>query len=68
MNGLLGRLIRPNHIKRWVQTLKQRTDRFYTTWNSGPVSIWRWLKQFVHYYDTQRPHQALNGCTPAEGA
>ncbi|WP_152422032.1 integrase core domain-containing protein, partial [Natrialba chahannaoensis] len=22
--------------------------------------------QFVHYYNTQRPHQSLNGQTPAE--
>ncbi|RKD85001.1 MULTISPECIES: integrase core domain-containing protein, partial [Natrialbaceae] len=25
-----------------------------------------WLEQFVHYYNTQRPHQSLNGQTPAE--
>ena len=30
-----------NHIEWWVQTLKQRTDRFSTTWNGGPVSIRR---------------------------
>ena len=47
-----------NHIERWFQTLKQRTDRFYTTWNSGPASTRRWLQQFVHFYNTQRPHQA----------
>ncbi|WP_080503476.1 IS6 family transposase [Halococcus thailandensis] len=57
-----------NHIERWFQTLKQRTDRFYTTWNGGPASIRRWLRRFVHYYNTQRPHQALNGRTPAEEA
>ena len=57
-----------NHIERWFQTLKQRTDRFYTTWNSGPASTRRWLRRFVHYYNTQRPHQALNGHTPAEEA
>jgi putative transposase len=57
-----------NHIKRWFQTLKQRTERFYTTWSGGPASIRRWLKRFVHYYNTQRPHQALNGRTPAEEA
>ena len=55
-----------NHIERWFQTLKQRTDRFYTTWNGGPASIRRWLKRLVHYYNAQRPHQALNGRTPAE--
>ena len=57
-----------NHIERWFQTLKQRTDRFYTTWNSGPASTRRWLRRFVHYYNTQRPHQPLNGRTPAEEA
>ena len=57
-----------NHIERWFQTLKQRTDRFYTTWNSGPASTRRWLQRFVHYYNTQRPHQTLNGRTPAEEA
>ena len=55
-----------NHIERWFQTLKQRTDRFDTVWNGGPASIRRWLQRFVHYYNTQRPHQALNGRTPAE--
>ena len=30
--------------------------------------IRRWLKPFVHYYNAQRPHQALNGRTPAEEA
>jgi len=57
---------RRNHIERWFQTLKQRTDRFYTTWNGGPASTHRWIQRFVYYYNTQRPHQALNGRTPAE--
>jgi putative transposase len=68
--GLSGHVERSsrNHIERWFQTLKQRTDRFYTTWNGGPASTRRWLQRFVHYYNTQRPHQALNGRTPAEEA
>ena len=55
-----------NRIERWFQTLKQRTERFDTTWIGGPANIRRRLKRFVHYYNTQRPHQALNGRTPAE--
>ena len=68
--GLSGHVERSNrnHIERWFQTLKQRTDRFYTTWNGGPASTRRWLRRFVHYYNTQRPHQALNGRTSAEEA
>ncbi|HET7323947.1 MAG TPA: integrase core domain-containing protein, partial [Halococcus sp.] len=42
--------------------------RFYTAWNGGPASTRRWLQRFVHYYNTQRPHQALNGRIPAEEA
>jgi putative transposase len=26
----------------------------------------RLLEQFAHYYNTQRPHQSLNGQTPVE--
>lgn len=68
--GLSGHVDRNsrNHIERWFQTLKQRTDRFYTTWNGGPASTRRWLQRFVHYYNTQRPHQALNGRIPVEEA
>ena len=57
-----------NHIERWFQTLKQRTDRFYIVWNSGPASTRRWLQRFVHYYNHDRPNQALNGQIPAEVA
>jgi len=57
-----------NHVDRWFQTLEQRTDRFYTTWNGDPASIRRWLRQFARYYNMQRLHQALNSRTPAEEA
>ncbi|EMA48530.1 integrase [Halococcus thailandensis JCM 13552] len=49
-----------------VPDIKQRTDHFYTTWNGDPASIRRWLRRFVHYYNMQRPHQALNGRMPVE--
>ena len=42
-----------NHIERRFQTLKQWTDRFDTTWNGGPASTRRWLRRFVHYYNTR---------------
>ena len=57
-----------NHIERWFQTLKQWMDRFDMTWNGGSASTRRWLRRFVHYYNTQRPHQALDDHTPAEEA
>ncbi|ELY72142.1 integrase [Natrinema pellirubrum DSM 15624] len=30
------------------------------------ASVREWLEQFVHYYNTQRPHQSLNRQMPAE--
>ncbi|MFC7131098.1 integrase core domain-containing protein, partial [Haloferax chudinovii] len=32
------------------------------------LSVRRWLAVFVHYYNFQRPHQALDGRTPVEEA
>jgi putative transposase len=55
-----------NHIERWFQTLKQRTDCFSTTWNGDPASTRRWLAAFVHYYNFQRPHQAIENLITVE--
>ncbi|ELY62442.1 transposase [Natronococcus jeotgali DSM 18795] len=30
------------------------------------ASVRKWLEQFVHYYNHQRPHQALDGKTLTE--
>jgi transposase InsO family protein len=44
-----------------------RIDRFHNSWVGGRSSVRRWLVQFVHYYNVQRPHQSLDGRTPTEG-
>ncbi|RKD86217.1 IS6 family transposase [Halopiger aswanensis] len=66
--GLSGHLdyVDRNHIEKWFHTLKMRIDRFHNSWVGSRASVREWLEQFVHYYNTQRPHQSLNGQTPAE--
>jgi transposase-like protein len=66
--GLSGRLdyIDRNHIEKWFHTLKMRIDRFHASWVGSRHSVRQWLASFVHYYNYQRPYQALNGRTPAE--
>jgi len=56
-----------NIIEKWFHTLKMRVDRFHNSWVNGRSSVRRWLVQFVHYYNVQRPHQSLDGRTSAEG-
>ncbi|MFC7082207.1 IS6 family transposase [Halorussus caseinilyticus] len=55
-----------NQIEKWFQTLKMRIDRFHTSWVGSRQSAYEWLVQFSHYYNTQRPHQALDGRTPIQ--
>ena len=55
-----------NHIEKWFHTLKMRVDCFHTSWVGSRLSVRQWLALFVHYYNVQRPHQALNGRTPVE--
>ena len=55
-----------NLIEKWFQTLSMRIDRFHQTWMDGRASAARWLTAFVHYYNTQRPNQALDDRTFAE--
>ncbi|MBX0298003.1 IS6 family transposase [Halomicroarcula sp. F27] len=55
-----------NHIEKWFQTLKQRTDHFHTYWVGNRPAVTEWCQQFKRYYNQQRPNQALNGKTPAE--
>jgi putative transposase len=38
-----------------------RVGRFHNSWVDSQASIREYLEQFVHYYNTQRPHQSLNG-------
>jgi putative transposase len=66
--GLSGQLdyVDRNLIEKWFQTLKMRIDRFHTSWVGSRRSVRRWIEQFVHYYNHQRPHQTLNGRTPIE--
>ncbi len=55
-----------NHIEKWFQTVAMRIDRFHSFWRGSPTSARRWLRRFRHYYNHQRPNQALDGRTPAE--
>ncbi|ELY92004.1 IS6 family transposase [Natrinema altunense] len=55
-----------NLIEKWFQTFKRRVDRFHNSWVGSRASVREWLEQYVYYYNTQRPHQLLNGQTPAE--
>ncbi|ODR80954.1 transposase [Haladaptatus sp. W1] len=66
--GLSGHLdyTERNLIEKWFHTLKQRIDRFHTSWVGSRPSVQQWLEQFVHYYNHQRPHQSLNNRTPVE--
>ena len=66
--GLSGRLdyTERNLIEKWFHTLKIRVDRFHNSWVGSRASAREWLEQFMHYYNRQRPHQALGGKTPIE--
>jgi putative transposase len=57
--------VKRNLIEKWFQTLAMRIDRFHQTWMGRRASAQRWLTAFVHYYNTQRPNQALENRTPA---
>jgi len=65
--GLSGRVnyTQRNLIEKWFHTLKMRVDRFHNSWVGSRRSVREWLAQFMHYYNYQRPHQALDGRTPA---
>ncbi|QCS41701.1 IS6 family transposase [Natrinema versiforme] len=66
--GLSGRVnyTDRNLIEKWFHTLKMRVDRFHNSWVGSRASVREWLEQFVHYYNHQRPHQALDGNVPVE--
>ncbi|CCQ36749.1 ISH14-type transposase ISNamo13 [Natronomonas moolapensis 8.8.11] len=66
--GLSGRLdyVDRNLIEKWFHTLKMRVDRFHNSWVGSRSSAREWFEQFTHYYNRQRPHQSLNGRTPAD--
>ena len=55
-----------NHIEKWFQTVTMRIDRFHSFWRGSQSSAKRWLRRFRHYYNRNRPNQALDGRTPAE--
>lgn len=50
-----------NHIERWFQTLKVRTDRFHAIRVGSRQAVRDWCRHFRRYYNHQRPHQALDG-------
>ncbi len=66
--GLNGRVdyTDRNLIEKWFHTLKMRIDRFHNSWVGSRASVREWFEQFVHYYNRQRPHQSLDGKTPAD--
>jgi putative transposase len=66
--GLNGRVdyTDRNLIEKWFHTLKMRVDRFHNSWVGSRASARKWIEQFVHDHNHQRPHQSLNGRTPAE--
>ena len=66
--GLNGRVdyTDRNLIEKWFHTLKMRIDRFHNSWVGSRASAREWFEQFVHYYNHQRPHQSLDGQTPAD--
>ncbi|MFC6766833.1 IS6 family transposase [Natrinema soli] len=61
-----SQLHRSKPHRKVFHTLKMRVDRFHNSWVGSRASVREWLEQFSHYYNTQRPHQSLNGQTPAE--
>ena len=67
-NDLGGHLdyVTRNLIEKWFQTVTMRIDRFHSFWRGGPASAWHWLRRFRHYYNHDRPNQALDRQTPAE--
>ena len=66
--GLSGRLdySMRNLIGKWFHTFKMRTDCFHTSWVGSRTAVRRRLQQFRLYYNRHRPHQSLDGKTPAE--
>ncbi|WP_254547290.1 IS6 family transposase [Halomarina pelagica] len=66
--GLSGRFdyTDRNPIEKWFHTLKMRIDRFHTSWVGSRSSVREWLERFMHYYNRQKPHQALDGKTLIE--
>jgi transposase-like protein len=55
-----------NHIEKWFQMATMRINRFHSFWRGSQASAKRWLKWFRHYYNRDRPNQALDGRAPAE--
>ena len=55
-----------NLVEKWFKTLAMRIGRFHSFWRGSPASARRWLRRFRHYYNHERPNQALDGRTPAE--
>ncbi|WP_121744826.1 IS6 family transposase [Natronorubrum halophilum] len=66
--GLNGRVdyTDRNLIEKWFHTFKMRVNRFHNSWVGSRRSARKWIDQFVHYYNHQRPHQSLDGKTPAD--
>ncbi len=55
-----------NLIKTWFHTFNMRVDRFHNSWIGSRQTVHDWIEPFVHYYNRQRPHRALDDRTLAE--
>lgn len=55
-----------NYIERWHSTLKERTKVMRTP--KDPNTALQFIDGFLAYYNFIRPHESLNGKTPAEAA
>ena len=55
-----------NHIEKGFHTPMMRIGRFHLSWVGSRWGVRQWLASFVHCYNSQRPHQALDERAPAE--
>jgi transposase-like protein len=57
---------RPKPRRKWFQTIPLWIDRSHSFPRGSPASARRWLQQYRHHHNHNRPNQALDGRTPVE--
>ena len=67
-SGLSGRVgyTDRNLSEKWFHTLKMQGNRFHNSGAGSRLSVCQWFVLLAHFYNVQRPHQALDGRTPPE--